>query len=76
MKVGNHIIARVIGWLVVITAVTTVGITALVYSGPKHREAVKSLTRKFFVLVWKASQHRRSELGAAASATPEGGIIQ
>ena len=76
MSVVRHLLTRTIGWLVVIAAVTAVGITALVYSGADHREAVKSIARDFFVLMERASRVRRAPVSASASPTPEGGMIQ
>jgi len=76
MRVMNHIVARVICSLIAMTAVTAVVVTAVVYSGDKHREAVTAITRQFFVLVEEASRVRCSPVSASASPRPEGGIIQ
>jgi hypothetical protein len=76
MRLGRDIALRVIGLLVSMAAVLTVGITAFVYTGKEHREAVKSIAREFFVLVEKSSRVRRGPVSGSSSPTPEGGIIQ
>ena len=76
MRVMNHLVARVICSLVGVTAVLTLGITAFVYSGQEHREAMQGIAREFFVLVERASRVRRAPANALVSPTPEGGKIQ
>jgi hypothetical protein len=76
MKAGKQIVPRLIGWLIGVASVLTIGITAFVYTGDEHREAVKSIARGFFVLVEKVSREKRAPVSALASPTPEGGVIQ
>jgi len=76
MKVTKYVLPRVSCWLIVFAAVTAIGITALVYSGPDHRDAVTSVAREFFVRVERASRARPAPVSAPASPAPEGGIIQ
>ena len=76
MKSATYIVPRLFAWLILMAAVLTVGIAAFVYSGQEHREAVQGIAREFFVLVERASRVRRAPVSAAASPTPEGGIIQ
>jgi hypothetical protein len=76
MKVTKYVLPRVICWLIVIAAVTAIGITALVYSGSDDRDAVTSVAREFFVRVERASRARPAPVSAPASPAPEGGIIQ
>jgi hypothetical protein len=76
MRITRYIVPRLIGWLIIIAAIVTVGIAAFVYSGREHREAVQGIARQFFVLMEKASRVRRLPLNASTSPTPEGGVIQ
>jgi hypothetical protein len=76
MKRTRFIVPRLIGWLITMAALLAVGITAFVYSGQDHRDAVTSIARKFFVLMDRASRVRRAPVSALASPTPEGGVIQ
>jgi hypothetical protein len=76
MKIGRHIVPRLIGWLIGVAAALTVGVTVFVYSGQEHCEAVTSVAREFFVFVERGSRVRRAPVSALASPTPEGGVIQ
>ena len=76
MKETKYVLPRVICWLIVIAAVTAIGITALIYSGSDPRDAVTSIAREFFVRVESASRARPAPVSAPASPAPEGGIIQ
>lgn len=76
MKIGRHIVPRLIGWLFGIVAALTVGVTVFVYTGQEHREAVTSIAREFFVFVERASRVQRAPVSALASPTPEGAVIQ
>lgn len=76
MRIGRHILPRLIGWLVGVAAALTVGVTGFVYSGHERCEAATSAAREFFVFVERASRVRRAPASALASPTPEGGIIQ
>ena len=76
MRPGRSIALRLIGWLVSMTAVLTLGTAAFVYSGDQHREAVTCVAREFFVLLEKASRAKGPLVSARPSPTPEGGAIQ
>jgi hypothetical protein len=78
MKRTRFIALRLIGWLIGVAAVLTIGITAFVYSGQEHREAVQGIAREFFVVVERASRVRRSPVNTLATPTPTpgGGVIQ
>ena len=76
MRQGRSIAMRLIGWLLGMAAVLTVGITAFVYSGHERREVATSVARQFFALMEKASRVRHGPVRALATPTPEGGIIQ
>jgi hypothetical protein len=76
VKIGRYLVPRLIGWLVGIAAVLTVGITAFVYSGDQHREAVTAIARGFFVLVEKASRSKTPLVNASPTPTQEGGTIR
>jgi hypothetical protein len=76
MKAGKYFVRRLIGCLIGVAAVLTIGVTAFVYSGQEHREAMQGIAREFFVLVERASRVRRAPVSTLASPTPEGGIIQ
>jgi hypothetical protein len=78
MRVINHLVARAICWLIAMAAVTAVGVTLVVYSGPEHREAMQGIAREFFVLVERASRVRHLPANASVSPTPApgGGVIQ
>ena len=76
MRVMNHIVARLICSLVAMATVTAIGVTAVVYTGDAHREAVTAIARQFFVLLETSSRVRRSPVNASTSPTPDGGIIQ
>ena len=76
MKIGRHILLRLIGWPIGVAAALTVGVTVFVYSGHEHCEAVTSAAREFFVFVERASRVRRAPVSALVSPTPEGGVIQ
>ena len=76
MKIGRHIVPRLIGWLFGVAAALTVGVTVFVYTGQEHREAVTSIAREFFVFVERASRERHVPVSALVSPTPEGGVIQ
>ena len=76
MKPARYIVLRLIGGLIGIAAVLTLGTAAFVYSGDQHREAVTSIARKFFVLVEKASRTKSPLVNASQSPTPEGGVIR
>jgi uncharacterized membrane protein len=76
MKAGKYFVRRLIGRLIGVAAVLTIGVTAFVYSGQEHREAMQGIAREFFVLVERASRVRRAPANALVSPTPEGGKIQ
>ena len=76
MRIRRYIAPRLVAALIGIAAVLTLGVTAFVYSGDEHREAVKSFAREFFVMMEKASRVRRAPFNPLASSTPEGGTIQ
>ena len=76
MRAMRHMLARLIAWLIGVAAVLAVAVTAFVYSGQEHREAVTSIAREFFVFVERGSRVRRAPVSALASPTPEGGVIQ
>jgi hypothetical protein len=76
MRTGSDTVWRLICWLIIVAAFLTVAITAFVYSGSDHREAVQSIAREFFVRVQKASRARPVPGSALVSPTPEGGVIQ
>lgn len=76
MRAMRHMLARLIAWLIGVAAVLAVAVTAFVYSGQEHREAVTSVAREFFVFVERGSRVRRAPVSALASPTPEGGVIQ
>ena len=76
MKIGRHIVPRLIGWLIGVAAALTVGVTVFVYSGQEHREAVTSVAREFFVFVEKASRAKSPFVNASSSPTQERGIIK
>jgi hypothetical protein len=72
----SRMLTRLIGWLIGAAAVIAMAVTAFVYGGQDHREAVQGIAREFFVFVERASRSRRTPVSALASPTPEGGIIQ
>jgi hypothetical protein len=76
VRAMRHMLARLIAWLIGVAAVLAVAVTAFVYSGQEHREAVTSVAREFFVFVERGSRVRRAPVSALASPTPEGGVIQ
>ena len=76
MKIRRHIVLRLVGGLIGMAAVLTVGITVFVYSGREHLEAVTSIAREFFAVVERAARTKRAPESALASPTPEGGAIQ
>jgi len=76
MRAMRHMLARLIAWLIGVAAVLAVAVTAFVYSGQEHREAVTSVAREFFVFVERGSRVRRAPVSALASPTPGGGVIQ
>jgi hypothetical protein len=76
MRLGRSIAVRVIGGLMGMAAVLTVGITAFVYSGQERRSVVTSIAREFFVSLEEASRAKSSIVNATPSPTPEGGIIR
>jgi hypothetical protein len=76
MKPARYIVLRLLGGLIGIAAVLSLGTAAFVYSGDEHREAVASLAHDFFVLVERASRGKRAPVTALASPTPEGGVIE
>jgi hypothetical protein len=76
MRMKGKIFLRIAASLVVSTAALCVAVAAMVYSGPRNREAVSAVAREFFVRMWKTSQRRSATSIALPSATPEGGIIQ
>jgi hypothetical protein len=76
MRIGRDIALRLFASLIGMAALLTVGVTAFVYSGPEHREAVTSIAREFFQLVEKASRAKSPLVKASPSPTHEGGTIQ
>jgi hypothetical protein len=76
MKAGKYFVRRLSGCLIGVAAVLTIGVTAFVYSGQEHREAMQGIARELFVFLERASRVRRAPVSTLASPTPEGGIIQ
>jgi hypothetical protein len=76
MRMKGKIFLRIAASLVVSTGALSIAVAAMVYSGPRNREAVSAVAREFFVRMWKGSQRRSATSIALPSATPEGGIIQ
>jgi hypothetical protein len=76
MRAMRHMLARLIAWLIGVAAVLAVAVTAFVYSGQEHREAVTSIAREFFVFVEKASRAKSPFVNASSSPTQERGIIK
>ena len=76
MRVTRHMLRWMIGWLIAMAAVATLGVTLIVYSGQGRRETVTAIAREFFRATWKASQVRPAQLTANPNATPEGGTIR
>ena len=76
MKPARYTVLRLIGGLIGIAAVLTLGTAAFVYSGDQHRDAVTSIAREFFVSLEKASRAKSPLVNATPSPTPQGGTIQ
>ena len=76
MRLARSIALRLIGGLIGIAAVLTLGTAVFVYSGQEHREAVASVARQFFVLMEKDSRAKSPIVNASPSPTQEGGMIQ
>jgi hypothetical protein len=75
MRMNRQIVLRISAGLVALILALSIVAAALVYSGPRNREAVSAVAREFFVQVWKGSQKRSATSIALPSATPEGRII-
>ena len=71
MRLGRSIAPRIVASLIGIAALLTVGITAFIYTGDEHREAVTSFARQFFGLMERASRARRAPVSTLASPTPK-----
>ena len=76
MRIGRDIALRLFASLIGVAALLTVGVTAFIYSGQEHREAVTSIAREFFVRVERASRLKRVPAKACTSPTLEGGVIR
>jgi hypothetical protein len=76
MRRGRSIALRLVGGLVGIAAVLTLGTVAFVYSGHEHREAVTSIAREFFGLMEKDSRAKSPIVNASPSPAREGGMIK
>ena len=76
MNPARYIVLRLLGGLIGMAAVLTLGTGAFVYSGHEHCEAVTSIAREFFVFMERGSRVRRPPVSALVSSTPGGGVIQ
>jgi hypothetical protein len=76
MRVRTKIVLRISAGLAASILALSIVVAALVYSGPRNREAVSAVAREFFVQVWKGSQNRSAATIALPSTTPEGRMIQ